>query len=254
LTFKGITYDIAAGGTDKKYIYWDPNYTTIFRSTNTLQDVFDVDGWVMCINESGVAYPAFGIKVIHGSVIQAGTLIVGTADIEDAAVTTAKIDNLAVTSAKIDDLAVISAKINDLAVNTAKIENLAVGTQKITDNAVTKPVSAYSASGYWIGTSNTTLQSASITATGAPVQVISCCCLVGMGGSTAVYICLYRDNTLIYEGPGQYVLLDYAHYATPIIQDTPPAGDRIYKLVAYALNANCCEAYGRSISVLEVKK
>lgn len=74
LTYKGITYNIAAGGTEKKYIYWDPNYTTLFRNTDNLQDVFDCDGWVMCINDEGTAQPVYGLPVIHAGLIQTATI------------------------------------------------------------------------------------------------------------------------------------------------------------------------------------
>jgi len=74
LTYKGTTYNIAAGATDKKYIYWDPNYTTMFRDTNILDDVFACDGWVMCINDEGTAHPVYGLPVIHARLIQAATI------------------------------------------------------------------------------------------------------------------------------------------------------------------------------------
>jgi hypothetical protein len=73
-----VTYNIAAGATDKKYIYWDPNYTTIFRDTNDLNDVFNSNGWVMCINDEGSSHPVYGLPVIHARLIQAATI---TADL-----------------------------------------------------------------------------------------------------------------------------------------------------------------------------
>ena len=62
---------------------------------------------------------------------------IGTAQINDSAVTTAKIANNAVTTAKILDNQITSVKIIDSQITTAKIANNAVTTAKIADDAVT---------------------------------------------------------------------------------------------------------------------
>ena len=61
---------------------------------------------------------------------------IGTADIEDNAVTTAKILNGNVTTAKIEDSAVTTEKIARGAVTTDKIQDRAVGGAKIADSGV----------------------------------------------------------------------------------------------------------------------
>ena len=63
---------------------------------------------------------------------------VTTPKINDGAVTTPKINDGAVTTAKLDDEAVTTAKIDDGAVTTAKLDNAAITTAKIADGAVTK--------------------------------------------------------------------------------------------------------------------
>ena len=63
---------------------------------------------------------------------------VTTPKINDGAVTTPKINDEAVTTAKLDDEAVTTAKIGNGAVTTAKLDNSAVTTAKIADGAVTK--------------------------------------------------------------------------------------------------------------------
>jgi len=63
--------------------------------------------------------------------------VVGTAQIQDLAVTTAKIDDLAVTEAKIADAAITNAKIANAAITTAKIGDLQVTGAKIADATIT---------------------------------------------------------------------------------------------------------------------
>jgi len=46
----------------------------MFRDTDNLQDVFDCEGWVMCINDDGVAHPVYGLPIIHARLIQAATI------------------------------------------------------------------------------------------------------------------------------------------------------------------------------------
>lgn len=94
---------------------------------------------------AGTAYVVFELRTRSESTSTTGSVRwddcyarrkVGTAVIEDLAVTSAKIDDLAVTSAKIDSLAVTSAKIGSAAIETAKIKDAAVETLKIANQAV----------------------------------------------------------------------------------------------------------------------
>ena len=93
-------------------------------------------------------------QVIDGVTVPAGVYArnfyaprasIDTIQIKDAAIKTAQIDNLAVTTAKIANLAVKSAQIDNLAVTSGKIANLAVDTLQIAGNAITVPISTYSA-------------------------------------------------------------------------------------------------------------
>jgi len=63
--------------------------------------------------------------------------VVGTAQIQDLAVTTAKIDDLAVTGAKIADATITGAKIANAAIDTAHIQDAAITTAKIGNLQVT---------------------------------------------------------------------------------------------------------------------
>jgi len=75
LTYKGITYEITADNTTNKYIYWDKNdNNNTFKSTGTLANTIGADKWLMCYNDGGKEYPAWGRPVIHGGLIQASTV------------------------------------------------------------------------------------------------------------------------------------------------------------------------------------
>jgi len=105
------------GGSDSPKLSWDGS-------------TLSVEGNVTITGGTGVA-----------NLSDAGALatldVVGTAQIQDLAVTTAKIANAAITTAKIDDLAVTEAKIADAAITNAKIANAAITTAKIGDLQVT---------------------------------------------------------------------------------------------------------------------
>lgn len=225
LTYQGITYNIAAGGTDKKYIYWDPNYTTIFRTTDNLQDVFDCDGWLMCINESGTPYAAYALRVIHGALIQAGTISAQYGQIADATITTAKIANLAVETLKIADNAVT------------------IPTSAYTDGTIEVPQSAY-----------TTIQQITVTSTGSAIHLICSTSLFAVAATKYIDIRLRRGSTTIYESINFHCVADnYASVAFGI-QDTPGAGSVTYYLQARGNTDTNCYCTKRSMLALEVKK
>ena len=68
--------------------------------------------------------------------LQATTKVIGTSEIEDAAITAAKLASNAVETAKIKDGAVSTAKVADSAISAAKLAADAVETAKIKDAAV----------------------------------------------------------------------------------------------------------------------
>lgn len=79
----GVTYEITPGSTTSKYVYWDPNFPTVFCSTNDLNIAIMSGNWMVCINDDGTAYPQNMGQFIHG-----GTLVpesVPTESIQDNA-------------------------------------------------------------------------------------------------------------------------------------------------------------------------
>jgi len=72
--YRGVAYEITPSSTTDEFIYWDPNYTTQFRTTNDANTALAAGNWLMCVNKSGVAYPANGVQLLHAAILLAGTI------------------------------------------------------------------------------------------------------------------------------------------------------------------------------------
>jgi hypothetical protein len=139
IAFNGKWYQVAAGNSASKYIYWSGTissgagtvaapYITAYLGASAAPSHTETV-FVIATNVGGVHSLAW--NAIANEVI-------GTAYILDAAITNAKIANLAVDTAQIANLAVTNGKIANLAVDEAKIANLAVTNAKINDLSADK--------------------------------------------------------------------------------------------------------------------
>ena len=72
--YRGVTYEITEGETTDEFIYWDPDFTTQFRSTASASVALASGNWLVATNKSGVAYPANPFQLIHAGIILAGTI------------------------------------------------------------------------------------------------------------------------------------------------------------------------------------
>ncbi|HDZ39039.1 MAG TPA: hypothetical protein ENH62_12250 [Marinobacter sp.] len=145
ITFRyaGTTNIIAGDSTTNTYIYWSPSSPTVFLTTNLISTATAAGNWVVAINEAGVVSTPNPQQIMHGGLIQAGTITAAFAQIADAAIV------------------------------TAKIKDLAVETIKVADNAITFPVSAYTAGTITIAALGTKIQEVTLTTIGQPV-FLSC--------------------------------------------------------------------------------
>jgi len=115
------------------------------------------------------------------------------------------IANQMIGSAYIQNGAIQNAKIDDLAVDTAKIVNLSVQTIKIAANAVTVPVSAYTAGlttlsgNYWCQ-----VQTLNIVTDGSPV-FITCSALFYVA-YFSIDLALFRDAVPVWEALQVYAI------------------------------------------------
>lgn len=191
---------------------------------------------------------------VTATAIGTNEIIALAANIKDAVITGAKIADAAIGSAKIADAAIISAKIADLAVTTAKIEDLNVTTLKIQDQAVTIPVSAYTAGlvSLLSGGGVYDLQEASIVSTGAPVFVLISF-YAGSAASALFTFEVLRGATVIHTAPTLCTPASGSGNMTVCYSftDTPGAGPHTYKVRA---SGNGVGVAMRSILLLEVKK
>ena len=72
--YRGVTYEITPDSTTDEYVYWDPDFATVFSTTNLASTAMASGHWLMCVNKDGVAYPANAQQLIHCAVLLAGTL------------------------------------------------------------------------------------------------------------------------------------------------------------------------------------
>ena len=182
----------------------------------------------MCINDEGVPHRVPAIPVFHGGLIQAGTLIVGTADIEDAAIT------------------------------TAKINNLAVETLKIADNAVTVPENSSNAAAKTINGANVEVLSLAFTTTGLNPYIHFSGLIYGPW-PTITTIKVYRDAEKIYEAAiysqgriGDDTINVPVSFA--VIESTPPDADSYTYYVKASKGADDSYISNRNLYIQELKK
>ena len=190
---------------------------------------------------------------------------IGSAYIGKAAIKTAHIDNAAITSAKIgygeiktahiDNAAITSAKIGYGEIKTAHIDDLQVDTLKIAGNAVTIPVSAYTAG----STGEGGVQSASIWSTGAPIFVIASYAWQGNANNRGVITRVLRNGVVVYDS-GEVVTPHGSGGLNSVsFRDTPGAGHHAYTLQVLTFPydgsvGGVIYVSARSILLLEVKR
>jgi hypothetical protein len=245
LRYKGVNYTIAAEATGdaNAYIYWDLNSApTTFKTTATLADTLGADKWAMCYNDSGVPYPTYSNKIIHGGYIEASTI------------DTVNLNALSITAAKISANAVETTKINGLAVTAGKLGALAVETAKINNEAVTIQGSAYTdgtvsiSSGSW-----TDMETVTFTSTGDPVTVWCELVLEDNSGSTNVDIRVYDGSTVVRSSTQHFSTTAYGIPVYFTFEDTPGSGSVTYQLQASGSGA-ASECHHIGMIVREVHK
>ena len=226
-----------------------------------------IAGWSMAGHTTYIDGGDIYTATITAGAIAANTI---TADkIAANAITTTLVgaNEIIASAANIKNAIITGAKIGNAEIKTANIDDLNVTTVKIAGQAVTIPVSAYTAAdSAAIGTNYTTVQSCAITSTGAGIQIIAS--LSARYVSTppeAWFIRILRGATVIYVSPtglGYSVYQSNAGnvtYFTDLpfcasIFDTPGAGTVTYYVQIKSLSAYTVLAKTRSLLLLEVKK
>ena len=251
-------------------------------------DVGDVGStyyyWIRAVSQADVPGP-FNKTAGTQSTVSA----VDTAHIADAAIVEAKIGDAAVSNVKIgneiksnnflsgsagwqikkDGAAEFQSAIvrGDVEASSIKAGSAnIIDTLMLQDQTVTIPVGAYSSGSVSVGNGSwTTIQSVTLTSTGAPVMIIGSAMLrLGTWSSSnaTMGFRILRDateifNTGVYEvipANGDYTAAAWAGLQCATVEDTPGAGSATYYLQAYLYNKSTRTASGRSLVAIEVKK
>lgn len=269
--YNGAEYTISGDNTNKKYIWW-VNEAGSYSSSDTHPALNDGD-FIIATNIDGehdLAWNAIANQVIGSAYIQQAAIL--TAHIDDLAVETAKINDLAVETLKIKDLAVETAKIANLAVETGKIANLAVETAKIANlavdtlqikgEAVTIPISRYTAASTGNFSSWTTVQNATILSTGAPIAIIMSCRVERFTGVNSYYVRCLRGATPLFttgrigwtiQGSPSGWSAEGTQWSG-VIADTPGVGSVTYYFQVSCSGPTLIFCSIRSLVLLETKK
>ena len=75
IAYDGVTYTIADGSTDKKFVWWDKSVSTTTLQTSDTYPTLDDDDLLVFINKSGTAVTIPGSSVVEGDLIVPGTIL-----------------------------------------------------------------------------------------------------------------------------------------------------------------------------------
>ena len=180
---------------------------------------------------------------------------VGASEIAASSITGAKIAASTITGNKISantitggllatsGIITSTAQIGNSLITNAKIDNLAVTTAKIGNNAVTFPQSAISTTVTDLGASSslTTLQTLTVSRSGAPAQIVATCHVTTTGSSTTGYgvfhFYLYRGSSLVSGFNNSKVQGLNSFDSSCYLQDTL-SGTQTYYLKAQGVSLN----------------
>ena len=215
--FKGVDYAITPDDTSNEFIYWDPNFSTTFKSTNLVSVATAAGCWVMCRNIDGTAHPVNAMMLAQIGILYAGFLKVGTAD----------------------------------------IDNLAVTTLKIQDHAVTVELTEYIADQIWVTPAGVTLCGPlEITTSGGPIK-LTVTCFYCSDTTWDDFWCFFREDGFAIEETTMSVFHHNTWHAwmsyTKIYQYTPDPGTYEFTVEAFSSNDEMAAGH-RFFSVQEVKK
>jgi hypothetical protein len=279
--YKGVTYEITADSTAAEFIYWDPDYTDQFRTTNISSVVVAnslAGGWFICRNIDGVPYVSVPIQSLWAGIIQAGTVLASHINVTNLAAISANMGTITSgtitlslggnTRLRIDSNGLYISNNagsnwtevikNDAGTVTMFADILKAGeiiTEKIANYAVTTPVGAYTSGVINIDTSYLNVQSVAITTTGKPVHITGSLQIYGYAGPAPLCdIQITRGGTVIYEANDIHTVYPGTRSFSAAVSDSPGAGSYTYYLKAKADVDSKIRAVARSLVAEEFKK
>ena len=210
----GQPHIITPGNTNKKFVYWDPNVPTAFQATDVQSEAIGQGRYLICFNDSGIAKESFARHIIHAGILQAKTITAALGQIDD----------------------------------------LAVNTLQVADNAITVPVSAFTAGSINCAVgSDTTVQSLSFTTTGGTLFLNWSLNLTIGATYSQLQIKLFRDAVEIYNsGTSKSVQINAPLAGS--IEDAPGADTYTYYLKVRIMDGGAYSATNRFLYIHELKK
>lgn len=270
LTYKGVTYEITADSTTNTYIYWDKNSSNnTFKTTNTLANAIGADKWLMAVNDSGTAYPAWGMPVIHAGIVQASTLDAISANLGSITSGTITLSLGGDTRLRIDTNGIYISNNagsdwsevikNDSGTVRMYADVLKAGeiiSEKIADAATTISQYATTDGATTPATSWSTIQTlSSFPSEGGAIKITGQFKGLATGGNGYLYVGIFRDSTEIFRSDDLAFMSGVTRYASFEVLDIPGSGTRTYYLKAYKKTGttNVVTSY-RKLNAEETKK
>lgn len=136
--YGGVAYNISAGSTNNKYIYWSLGNTS-FTTSNTKPSWSDYT-FMIAINDNGYHRTVWNATYIHG-----GTLITGTITAQEISAGSITGDRLASRTITADKIATGTITASEIATNTITVSNLssAVTDRMFTDSSTKSVVEGW---------------------------------------------------------------------------------------------------------------
>jgi len=205
-----------------------------------------VTGSAVITGSAQIANGIIGTAQIQNAAItnaQIATAAISTAQIQNAAITnaqiattsisTAQIQNGAITNAQIGIAAISTAQIQNAAISTAQIQNAAVDTLQLAGQAVTLPASSFNGGVVHLTVANQVLASVTITTSGYPVELWGGCNWnISTYASGVANLNITQDGVVITYASFSYSTTNYANssLSCPPARVQPAAGTHTYQL------------------------
>jgi len=208
---------------------------------------------------------AYVCKQRSSSDIEEGAVTAASNILADESVIQAKMKLLSVGTPQLALLAVAEGNIAALAVTSAKIGLLAVNTLHVAGNAITLPVSAYTAGTQALSSTLVTVQSLVMACTGDPVEIIFSCSAYNLDGgeanATIYQIRIIRTvagtpTTIHDTTPTNGLSVDYneAIQVSFTFKDSPGTYEATYAVQMRLTSSGSITTMYRSMFAISVKK
>jgi len=165
--YMGNSYTVAAGNSNRAFLYWNSATPTQLTATNTKAETIGYGKWIVCNNQGGTAYPSSFIKILGAGHIKANTI---------------EADHIVAN-----------------AITTAKLNTAAVETEKIAEGAATSTKGAYTAGELTFTTSDTVVQTASNFVSSGGVARIMFQADIKSNDVDTVVITVKRGSTVLFS-------------------------------------------------------